>query len=398
MNLARSQMVLQNTTAFMLPWICMLVVRGSGGALYVAIGLYVLLALLAHRHNLMAYAANKAGKIPLGFVGAFLTVAVTCLFFSPAPADAADLMLKTIAPLLGLLAFCALHDEQSSQWSKALVSGYVLALLLFICQYLLRFSFLEITRAHPTGEWLLDLNRPAMVLGLLYFPVASHLNQFGSPLMSQRIRQLLLLAVTMTCIILSDSNTTQIAMLAGLATYAASLLLPSLLIARLFFSVIAGLFIAVPFAFPLFDKGLSIIAPIWDETSSTARLEIWRAVVEKISLAPLHGYGFSAARYIDFGHQAANTVMPKDLHILHPHNVILQLWLEFGLAGALVILYGLWLGYKAVAMQEIKQQRVLLALATCLFAMSLTGYGLWQLWILTAAILALFYCQKPSVQ
>lgn len=398
MNSARSQTLLQNLTAFTLPWICMFVVRGSGGVLYILISLGIAAAMLSHRQDMAGYIRSGLKKIPSGFIGVFLLVATATLYFSPAPYAAATLMAKTLGPLAGLLLFCALHDGRDSGWPRALVGGYIFALLLLAVQQLGNFSFLQLTSSNLMRNWLLDLNRPTAVLGLLYFPVASHLNRFGSPLMSPRMRQLLLLTVTMPFIILSDSNTTQMAMLAGLLAYAGSLVVPPLWAARLLFSAIAFLLIAFPLAFPLFDRGLSAIAPLWDETSSIARLEIWRAVVEKIHQAPLHGYGFSAARYINFGHQAANTVMPQDLQILHPHNVMLQIWLEFGVAGALIALYGLWLGYKAVARHEAKQQRILLAITACLFTMSLTGYGLWQLWIMTAAILALFYCQKPSAQ
>lgn len=71
------------------------------------------------------------------------------------------------------------------------------------------------------------------------------------------------------------------------------------------------------------------------------RLHIWEFVVDKITEKPFLGYGAGASKRL--GTDDVGTLQDKKFGELgepipvHPHNAILQVWLEFGFAGALFI-------------------------------------------------------------
>jgi exopolysaccharide production protein ExoQ len=71
----------------------------------------------------------------------------------------------------------------------------------------------------------------------------------------------------------------------------------------------------------------------------TSRLYSWQFSAEKISEHPVRGWGMNASRTIPGGE--ATIVHPFRGHYtymqLHPHNMILQVWLELGLGGALLL-------------------------------------------------------------
>jgi O-antigen ligase len=118
------------------------------------------------------------------------------------------------------------------------------------------------------------------------------------------------------------------------------------------------------------------------EASASSRLEIWDAVSGKIMEKPVTGYGMYSSRFIDdFDikklYYTSGTVM-------HPHNAALQLWLEFGIPGAVAanaaVLYFLNVCYKS----DMRAIRIYFSLFSMLLTVSLLGWGLWQAWWLGA--------------
>ena len=79
-----------------------------------------------------------------------------------------------------------------------------------------------------------------------------------------------------------------------------------------------------------------------------ARLNIWQFTIEKIEEKPLTGWGMNTSRKIPGGDQkrdiyqdsgsGQNRLIYRDFNLpLHPHNQALQVWLELGLLGAILI-------------------------------------------------------------
>lgn len=122
-------------------------------------------------------------------------------------------------------------------------------------------------------------------------------------------------------------------------------------------------------------------------TSLKHRFAIWEFTLARIVERPWLGWGLDASPFLPGGDDTAwphAKLMP-----LHPHNFILQIWLELGLAGlvaALAII--LWL---AVGVATPRPRLLVFAGLTALLgALGIAGasFGLWQTWWLTSLLIA----------
>ncbi len=115
------------------------------------------------------------------------------------------------------------------------------------------------------------------------------------------------------------------------------------------------------------------------------RVEIWNRVHDLIGARPGMGYGFDSARVLAQG---------AGVTFLHPHNGLLQVWLELGAVGVALLL-----AWAAVSLRGyLSCARESRALATCAATMTavavfwLVSFGIWQGWWLAAIGLAFSAC------
>jgi O-antigen ligase len=130
------------------------------------------------------------------------------------------------------------------------------------------------------------------------------------------------------------------------------------------------------------------------QPSALHRLYIWRFVDRHIMERPLLGWGMDASRHLA-GPQdkvtlytCATSAHPRrkietvGLLPLHPHNAVLQVWVELGLLGALLALAAiLWLGWPLFA--AARDRRGAASAAGTLAAASSAAcisFGIWQPW------------------
>lgn len=122
-------------------------------------------------------------------------------------------------------------------------------------------------------------------------------------------------------------------------------------------------------------------------TSMKHRLMIGQFVLGKIAERPFTGFGFDSSRSIPGGQ--ATAIMGQAVLPLHPHNGILQIWLELGPLGAIF----------AAAIVTLVLRRIMAigprgptAMATATFAAFMTiaviSFGIWQNWWLMLAWMA----------
>lgn len=125
--------------------------------------------------------------------------------------------------------------------------------------------------------------------------------------------------------------------------------------------------------------------------NTAQRMEVWNGIADKIFDRPLLGHGYDAARYM--GTYKTDEIYQKSNTILHPHNLALQLWLEFGAIGAL------WgAAVLATMLRRIESIDIppLRRLGTIMFAstlgLALISWGMWQTWwmVLIFMLIALF--------
>lgn len=112
------------------------------------------------------------------------------------------------------------------------------------------------------------------------------------------------------------------------------------------------------------------------------RLDLWRFSAARILERPWQGWGIDASR------------VWREME-LHPHNAVLQLWLELGFVGAaLGALFWLhvWSRIGAVAEQDPANAGVFAAVAMAYLSIGGMSFGVWQEWWLALGVIAVVVC------
>ncbi len=130
-------------------------------------------------------------------------------------------------------------------------------------------------------------------------------------------------------------------------------------------------------------------------SSALLRLYIWKFTTDRIAERPMLGWGFNSARSIPGGgdkfviRDDSGQFRFSEFNIpLHPHNQILQIWLELGAIGALIVAaagaclidrLGRWLP---------RARASGLALVGTVIVYDSLSFGVWQSWWIAAVFVA----------
>lgn len=190
-----------------------------------------------------------------------------------------------------------------------------------------------------------------------------------------------------------DADAPRVALLLGAATFALALLWP-----RAAPRVLGAAVAVAVLAAPLVPAALPPVEDLVRQAPNLPpslyhRVSIWQVTVRHLAEAPVAGHGFDTARAF-YGAEtqkeqtladAAGVVRWTSQYEpipLHPHNGILQVWLELGAVGALfglAVLLALVRGIAAAAASGVDRALACGALVTGLFIASVS-FGLWQSW------------------
>ena len=113
------------------------------------------------------------------------------------------------------------------------------------------------------------------------------------------------------------------------------------------------------------------------------RLIIWSYVKEKILEKPIIGNGFFSSRNIANENLITERGTNYQLIPLHPHNSILQIWLELGIIGLfLFFLFIKFLITKIFKFAQFNHKVSTVAIISffLIFFIGLASFGLWQSW------------------
>ena len=197
------------------------------------------------------------------------------------------------------------------------------------------------------------------------------------------------------CILATHDLSAKLALAGAVGGALLVLALPQLRWALL--ALIGLVALALPLAFPVHLDPAQECWMFAHKKSALHRLYIWDFVVGQIADKPLLGWGLDAARRMPGGQDTvtlgencpgATPVIGQKLP-LHPHNAILQTWLELGAAGIILGFGGL-----IVTLGRIYARRrrvvaaVLVASSVAGTLVALVSYGVWQEWFLSALMLA----------
>lgn len=218
-----------------------------------------------------------------------------------------------------------------------------------------------------------------------------------------------LVALLVVAVGAGDNSTAKAAMILGTLVFVAGWLLGrrlAMVLRVLLLAAVIGLPVLTSF---LPDPARSYEAWGWQHSSLHHRLTIWRFVGGHIGEHPLVGWGMDSARTLPGGEDEisvarADGSLPvrEQLLPLHPHNAVLQVWLELGAVGAAILGGVLWLAAGAAASLPDRGGRAT-AFATLAAAIVIatSSYGLWQGWWQAAlwltAMLATACLRRPGV-
>ena len=236
-----------------------------------------------------------------------------------------------------------------------------------------------------------EYNRASVFVILMLFPAVSILRHY----IDYR-KILILLAFDLgPLLIVADSQSTQMAFLLGMITLIAFPYRHKFSWVT-FCAVVFGLMLAAPFISIWVFKNMatSIEAiPLLGKTGgfAGARLEIWDYVSRYMLQNPLYGFGLEATRHIN--NFDSKQIYQEGTSILHPHNFVLQIWIEFGLVG-IVTLGGLLTALILRMQKYLTPQQARFTLPTLIAIMSVgsTGYGMWQGWWIGTLFVAIATC------
>ena len=233
---------------------------------------------------------------------------------------------------------------------------------------------------------LFMLNKPFIILSLCILP-------FLASLYIQRNRALFTSTVLLVCLCLylTHSQTTYLIALTAILTLGLHFLIKQRLVLLLAFAWIF-VFIALPYLFYWFETPLINLMdshPEWNRHASPfARIEMWLGTSKLIIEKPLLGYGIGTYRDISLPVEATYL---KKTKMLHPHNLPLQIWFEFGLAGIIGTLALAGLIFKKILNMPLSQQRIAIISLNAFLTQFLVSYGLWQSWGLAFAFFLVLY-------
>jgi exopolysaccharide production protein ExoQ len=265
---------------------------------------------------------------------------------------------------------------------SALVCGLLVSLvLLLVVQAIQRFA---IDPIGPYGDRALRLalrmDRGTTFAALMLGPAA-----IGAWRQRRWRTAVLLLLLAIPAIGLSRDLAAKMSLAIGLPLFALALWRARAVAFVVTLAVVAAI-LAAPLAARLLPPPEQSIHWTWLPRSAHHRLTIWRFAGGHIVERPWAGWGLEASRQLGGGVHLklvdpAGQPVDEELMPLHPHDAPLQLWLELGGIGAVLLaafvgLVGLRLAATAAGLSG---AAAVVGLAVA-FLVSSVSYGFWQSW------------------
>lgn len=173
-----------------------------------------------------------------------------------------------------------------------------------------------------------------------------------------------------------DSETVQFGLPIALLVYVVAQKLPRF-ITDLVFGSICFILLTAPWFFQLFFKFI-VSASLPKMREILIRAEIWDGVSRKILESPFTGYGIDSVRYLEHVSIAHKYHLPATL--LHPHNMFLQIWLDIGFGGVILVLGLIIICWRTVKATGRANRPEVLASITMLSLFCLVTHSFWQTW------------------
>ncbi|NKB49953.1 MAG: hypothetical protein GKS02_11415 [Alphaproteobacteria bacterium] len=341
---------------------------------------------------------GRSWLIPAAFTGLIAYGAVTGIW-SLSPDRTLHIAVKLIPIIVGgwlLVGAAAQLDARGRQrTSSALLIGSGIALALIAIEVATDGLIQGLLRGEGFKGMgsLYHLNRTASQLAILVWPLWLVLDRrFGAVTAGLGI---VLAAIALFSL---DPDTPLLAVFAGGLFFTLAYFAPGFARALM----IAGIFI-IAVAIPIYPVALPVIDSTllsWNisDFSLRHRFAIWDFAATRTMEQPIFGWGLGASRLLPGADGIAAQLGPRAETLpLHPHNALLQMWLELGIPGIVLALVAV-VTVLARITRYIKGRKELATALTVIFSATLIAelsFGVWQswwlvfLWVLAALTIAI---------
>lgn len=333
---------------------------------------YSLLALIAYSGISIFWTLNVAETLKIWLLLVFIS-------------GSSYILLQTI----GLYAQECRNIGLIMRW---LVLGHTIALLLLGMDIMLQpgpLAWLNNTFSRTPFHFE-KLNRGATVIALTLWPCLLGIRQMVPDHRQHRLLAAAMIVATAAVLLSLDSLAAVVSLCIGLTVFtyaywvgiAVRIVLKLSLLATLVLMPVAALFWLDP------DRWIALFPDM--PASMQHRLYIWKFVAHQSLEHPFFGWGLKSSKYLPGGWELVHPGMA--LLPLHPHNMVLQHWLELGMVG-LVIMGSCLMGILAAIGRAGDHfarpvRAVYYSVFFAFMAISMTAYGFWQVWWLCTAVMA----------
>lgn len=251
------------------------------------------------------------------------------------------------------------------------------------------------------GFRLTYYNKALSLEVMLIWPILAYIHRFFKSSSNQEVKylvlilQLVIIFQTSFIVLNLQATTVKIAFIIGALTGLCSLV-KERVIKWLLLIVCTIIFGTAPLLYKHVltpTKVASKTHEFIEKPSFYHRLYIWKFVSDEVLLKPWTGWGLDTSRHKYFSEKKIlqDEIKKKtpflkistlDLLPLHPHNLPLQLWLELGFPGILLIIY--LINLIIFAIPRLFKEKINRSAAYASFASALIvnmgSYGIWQSW------------------
>lgn len=234
------------------------------------------------------------------------------------------------------------------------------------------------------------LNRGTGVLTLLLWPLMLLLAIEAKRGGANRWTVAALFLVACTAILMSAHEASKVALAISLSAFALAYMARRAAVALLLAGWVVANAAVVPAVRMAYDSGWQLDTGLTG--SARARITIWNFTATRVSSAWAFGHGIGSVRYDDSRLKPAYIAGEEGQHRTgrHSHNVFLQIWYEFGVAGSLLwTVAGLHL-LAGVRRFKPHAQPFAIAGATAGIVILSCSWGLWQHWYAATVALSTF--------
>ncbi|EKV26315.1 hypothetical protein C882_2830 [Caenispirillum salinarum AK4] len=224
------------------------------------------------------------------------------------------------------------------------------------------------------------LNRTTLLIVLLSWPAAMAAAHLGRPLLATA-----LVTVSGLVPLGLDSGTAALAGLGGLAAGAAALGLAKVAPGALARAAAAAMVVLAPLSLVVAAKAHTWAASHGVANNALAsllhRFHIWDFAIRHGLERPFSGWGLGVSRAMpNFGEVPIFTGPGTDIIPLHTHNTYVQVFMELGVVGVVLLLALAALVILRLRHWQVRDQVCAIGLIGAVATSWLTGFGAWQSW------------------